>query len=61
MSKHAGKHLNKAFRSPGSRADQILELMHRHTEAMKTVNPFALPGMNRKERRKLAKKLKEVK
>jgi hypothetical protein len=59
MSKHAGKHLNKAFRSPGSRADQIHELMHRHPDAMKTVNVFTLPGMNRKEKRKLAKKLKE--
>lgn len=44
-----------------TRADQVMELLHRHTDAMKTVNPFKLPGMNRKERRKLAKKLKEVK
>ncbi len=44
-----------------TRADQVMELLHRHTDAMKTVDPFKLPGMNRKERRKLAKKLKEVK
>jgi hypothetical protein len=53
------KHNGGAHLYGSSRADRIFEVIQRHPDAMKTVNPFELPGMNRQERRKLEKKLKD--